>query len=218
MRQWRGSVEARLTSNETPIHMARLMHELNIILPDDAILVADGGFAAHWGGLLYDSKQPGRGFLPDRGFASIGYGLPGAMGAQLAAGDRTVVGITGDGGFNMVMGELETARRLKLGFTLIIVNNAASGYVKALQHLMYGSGSYQSSDLTEVNYAAVAEALGCHGLRVEQADALADALRAAIAERDRPSVLDVVVTRDPAKMLPAVDNRTVQVKQGDRVA
>ena len=65
--------------------MGRLMGELNRLMPADGILVADGGFAAHWGGLLYDTKQAGRGFVPDRGFASIGYGLPGAMGAALAA-------------------------------------------------------------------------------------------------------------------------------------
>ena len=65
--------------------MARLLDELNRLMPADGILVADGGFAAHWGGLLYDTKQPGRGFVPDRGFASIGYGLPGAIGAALAA-------------------------------------------------------------------------------------------------------------------------------------
>ena len=109
MADWRESVQARLNSAEVPVNMARLMHELNQTLPDDAVLIADGGFAAHWGGLLYDTKQAGRGFIPDRGFASIGYGLPGAMGAQLAAGERPVVSLTGDGGFNMTLGELETA-------------------------------------------------------------------------------------------------------------
>ncbi|MFC6216928.1 thiamine pyrophosphate-binding protein, partial [Fodinicurvata halophila] len=83
MQTWRASVDERLTSTEVPINMARLMHELNQRLPAEGILVADGGFAAHWGGLLYDTKQAGRGFVPDRGFASIGYGLPGAMGAAL---------------------------------------------------------------------------------------------------------------------------------------
>jgi len=221
MAAWRGDVDARLTSEERPINMARLMHELNRTLPADATLVADGGFAAHWGGLLYDTKRPGRGFVPDRGFASIGYGVPGGIGAALgAAHDRLgpVLALTGDGGFNMVMGELETARRLGIAFTVIVVNNAASGYVKALQHLMYGQGAYQSSDLAETNYAAVVEAFGCKGIRVERPEDLGPALRAAMAETGRPTVLDVVVTRDPAKMLPAVDNRTVQVKKGDRVA
>ncbi|MGE0716989.1 MAG: thiamine pyrophosphate-binding protein [Alphaproteobacteria bacterium] len=217
MAEWRKGVEARLTSDETPVNMARLLHELNLIMPADGILVADGGFAAHWGGLLYDTKQPGRGFVPDRGFASIGYGLPGAMGASLAAGGRKVVSLTGDGGFNMMIGELETARRMNLDFTIIVVNNAASGYVKALQHLMYGPGAYQASDLAETNYARVAEAFGCRGIRVEEPGSLAGALATALAAGG-PTVLDVVVTRDPAKMLPGVDNRTAQVKKGDRVA
>lgn len=219
MQVWHDEVAAeRLYSDETPINMARLITELNTHLPEDGHLIADGGFAAHWGGLLFNSKRARRTFVPDRGFASIGYGLPGAMGAQLANPDAVVVGLTGDGGFNMVLGELETARRMKLGITVIVVNNAASGYVKALQHLMYGEGNYQSSDLAETNYAKLAEAMGCHGIRVEDPADIADALKAAFAEKDRPSVIDVMVTRDPAKMLPAVDNRTVQVKKGDRVA
>ncbi len=218
MAAWRQDVSDRLHSDETPVHMARLITELNRALPDDGYLVADGGFAAHWSGLLYDTKRAGRGFVPDRGFASIGYGLPGAMGAQLAAPDAIVVGLTGDGGFNMVLGELETARRMQLGLTIIVVNNAASGYVKALQHLMYGEGSYQSSDLSETNYANVADAMGCHGLRVDAPGELPAALAAAFAETSRPSVIDVMVTRDPAKMLPAVDNRAAVVKKGDRVA
>lgn len=217
MTEWRHSVEGRLTSDETPVSMARLVHELNAVMPEDGLLVADGGFAAHWGALLYDTKKAGRGFVPDRGFASIGYGLPGAIGAALAAPGRPVVGLTGDGGFNMVMGELETARRLGLPLTVIVVNNAASGYVKALQHLMYGEGSYQSSDLAEMNYAKVAEALGCSGIRVERPEELKAALAKGIAGKG-PTLIDVVVTRDPAKMLPGVDNRTVQARKGDRVA
>jgi acetolactate synthase I/II/III large subunit len=217
MAKWREDVAERLISDETPVSMARLLNELNALMPADGILVADGGFAAHWGGLLYDTKQPGRGFVPDRGFASIGYGLPGAMGASLAAPGRAVVSLTGDGGFNMMIGELETARRLALDLTVIVVNNAASGYVKALQHLMYGVGAYHASDLAETNYAKVAEAMGCHGVRVERPAELAGALRSALAGKG-PSVVDVVVTRDPAKMLPAVDNRAVEVKKGDRVA
>ncbi len=218
MDKWRKDVSARLQSAESPVNMARLITELNTHLPEDGYLIADGGFAAHWSGLLFDTKKHGRHFVPDRGFASIGYGLPGAMGVQLAMPDATVVGLTGDGGFNMVLGELETARRLKLGITIIVVNNAASGYVKALQHLMYGEGNYQSSDLAETDYAAVANAMGCHGIRVSQPGELAAALHEAFAEKNRPSIIDVMVTRDPAKMLPAVDNRTVKVKKGDRVA
>jgi acetolactate synthase-1/2/3 large subunit len=217
MAAWREEAAPRLDSAERPIHMARLCRELNKALPANSILVADGGFAGHWTGLLYDTKSPGRHFIPDRGLASIGYGLPGGIGAALAAPATPVVAITGDGGFNMMLGELETARRAGIGLTIVVVNNAASGYVKALQHAMF-RGRYQSSDLVEMDYAAIARAMGCNGIRVEDPDQLGTALRTGLGERARPTVLDVVVTRDPARMLPAVDNRTVEIKQGDRVA
>jgi len=217
MRAWQNDAAPRLNSRDRPVHMARLCRELNKTLPEDAILVADGGFAGHWTGLLYDTKRPGRHFIPDRGFASIGYGLPGGLGAALAAPDRPVVAISGDGGFNMTLGELETARRAGCGLTVIVVNNAASGYVKALQHAMMG-GRYQSADLIEMDYAAIARTMGCGGIRVEDPETLSSALRQGMEERDRPTVIDVVVTRDPSQMLPAVDNRTVEIKRGDRVA
>ena len=209
MAEWRESVAPRLSSDEVPVNMARLIHEFNRILPDDALLVADGGFAAHWAGLLYDTRRPGRGFVPDRGFASIGYGLPGSIGAKLAAPERPVVGLTGDAGFNMSLGELETARRLGLDVTIVVVNNAASGYVKALQHLVYGEDGYQSSDLVETDYARVAEAMGCRGIRVSHPADIAPAIAAALAGGDGPSVIDVLVTREPARMLPGVDSRAV---------
>jgi acetolactate synthase-1/2/3 large subunit len=214
---WQEDAAPRLNSGERPINMARLCRELNRALPTDSILVADGGFAGHWTGLLYDTKSPGRHFIPDRGLASIGYGLPGGIGAALAAPATPVVAITGDGGFNMMLGELETARRAGVGLTVVVVNNAASGYVKALQHAMF-RGRYQSSDLVEMDYAAIARAMGCNGVRVEDPERLGEALKTGLAERTRPTVLDVVVTRDPARMLPAVDNRTVEIRQGDRVA
>ena len=217
MKAWEDDAAPRLNSRERPVHMARLCRELNRTLPADALLVADGGFAGHWTGLLYDTKIAGRHFIPDRGFASIGYGLPGGIGASLAAPGRPVVAISGDGGFNMTLGELETARRVGSGLTIIVVNNAASGYVKALQHAMMG-GRYQSADLIEMDYAAIARTMGCGGIRVEDPEALSPALQRGMEERDRPTVIDVVVTRDPAQMLPAVDNRAVEIKRGDRVA
>lgn len=218
MQVWREGVTERLESDEVPVSMARLMSEINLALPADGYLVADGGFAAHWGGLLFNTKQPGRSFVPDRGFASIGYGLPGAMGVALAAPGKRVMSLTGDGGFNMMLGEIETARRMGLTFTIIIVNNAASGYVKALQHLVYGAGNYHASDLAETDYAAAARVLGCNGIRVEQPGDLAAAFAQASTLKG-PTVIDVVVTRDPAKMLPGVDNRAAaKMKQGDRPA
>lgn len=214
---WREGAADRLQSREVPINVGRLMGELNTVLPSDAVLVADGGFAAHWGGLFFDTKAAGRHFVADRGFASIGYGVPGAIGTQLGVGPtRRVVTLTGDGGFNMTMGELETARRVGANFVTCVLNNAASGYVKALQHAVYGPGNYQSSDLVEMDYAAIAKAMGCTSIRVTEPAALAPALQAGLDNTATPTVIDIVVTRDPAKMLPGVDNRALKVEKGDR--
>src|SRR5262249_4583755 len=157
MATWRGEAALRLDLSERPIHMARLCRELNNALPAGSILVSGGGFSRHWTGLLFDTQAAGRHFIPHCGLASIGYWLPGGIGAALAAPQTPVVAITGDGGFNMMLGELETARRAGIGLTIVVVNNAASGYVKALQYAMF-RGRYQSSDLVEMDYAAIARA------------------------------------------------------------
>jgi len=217
MAAWREGARDRMESKEAPINVGRLMGELNKVMPADGIVVADGGFAAHWAGLLFDTRASGRYFLPDRGFASIGYGVPGGIGAQLGAGaTRRVVALTGDGGFNMSLGELETARRLGANFVAVVFNNAASGYVKALQHAVYGTGRYQSSDLMQLNYADIARGFGCLGIRVDDPEQLNAALREGLANTSTVTVIDVAVTRDPAKMLPATDNRTLKVEKGDR--
>jgi acetolactate synthase-1/2/3 large subunit len=216
MREWADGASGKLNSAARPINVGRLISAINAVLPEDGILVADGGFAAHWAGMFFDTKRAGRGFVADRGLASIGYGLPGSLGAQLAAGDRRVVGLTGDGGLNMTLGELETAKRADAPFVLCVINNAASGYVKALQHSVYGKGNYQSSDLVEMDYASIAKAMGCHGVRVEDPSQLDNAVSEGLENRSSPTILDIVVTRDPAEMLPGVDSRTLVVAKGDR--
>jgi acetolactate synthase-1/2/3 large subunit len=212
---WHASVGKAYASRDGVVSMAALFGALNAVSPADAIVVTDGGFASHWGGLFYDTKLAGRGFVADRGFASIGYGLPGAVGASLAS-ERPVVGVTGDGGLNMSLGTLETAIRTGVSFTLLVVNNAASGYVKALQHSVYGTGAYQSSDLVELDYSRLADAFGCRGFRVDESGELESAIQRGLGG-DGPTIVDVVVTRDPAEMLPGVDHRAAAVSVGDHL-
>jgi acetolactate synthase-1/2/3 large subunit len=213
---WFAEVSPRLTTNERPTSVARLVHELNHVMPPEGVLVADGGFASHWTGLLFDTKRAGRMFVADRGFASIGYGLPAGIGARLATPPgRPVVAITGDGGLNMALGELETAVRIGLPLTLIVINNAASGYVKALQHSMLDA-RYQSADLTLLDYAAIAREIGWDATRVDEPDVLRNVLKKAILSPERPTMVDVRVTRDPGKMLPGVDQRVLS-RRGSEV-
>ena len=189
------------------------------VMPADGILVADGGFAAHWAGLLYDTKQAGRGFVPDRGFASIGYGLPGAIGAALAGKGRPVVSLTGDGGFNMTHrragdgaahGRRLRRRRLQQR-GLGLREGAAAPHVRGRRLSVVRPRRDRTMPRSPRPWAAAASA--SRSPRISPAPS-----RTASRPRAFPIVIDVVVTRDPAKMLPAVDNRTVQVKKGDRVA
>jgi acetolactate synthase I/II/III large subunit len=98
----------------------------------------------------------------------------------------------------------------------VVFNNASSGYVKALQHAVYGAGNYQSSDLVELDYAQIARGFGCLGIRVADPEKLQAALQEGLANTSTPTIIDAVVTRDPARMLPAADNRTLKVEKGDR--
>jgi acetolactate synthase-1/2/3 large subunit len=206
---WLETVEVKRQSEETPIHMARLLAELREAAPPETILVADGGFAAHWSALLYDVPA-GRSYIANRGHAAIGYGLPGAIGAKLAAPDRPVVALCGDNGFAMSVAELETARRVGANVISVVVNNQALGYVKALQSSMYAD-RFISVDFEDVRYSKVATAFGAEGREVETPEALGPTLREAFdAAVEVPYVIDVMTTTDPREMLPGVDARTQQ--------
>ena len=209
-RAWRASAQESYLSDEAPTHVARILHELRQVLPADSVVVADGGFAAHWSALLLDIPIAGRHYVANRGHAAIGYGLPGALGAQLAAPNVPVVALCGDNGFAMALAELETARREGLPITVIVIDNAALGYVKALQHGLYDD-RFISADFLETDYADVARSFGCFGARVESPATLRDALREALTS-DLPAVVDVMTTRDASRMLPGVDSRTLRTQ------
>ena len=111
----------------------------------------------------------------------------------------------------MTLGDLETAARLKVPLTVIVVNNAASGYIKALQHAMFG-GRYQSSDLSDLNYATVAESLGCRGIRVTDPDKLADAFGEALGER-RAQGAGLIVDLLQRRFQATVESRAVRSEE-----
>jgi acetolactate synthase-1/2/3 large subunit len=203
--KWQETALPKYRSKESPLHMARVIREVQEAMPSGSILVADGGFAAHWSALLFDAAWVGRSYIANRGHAAIGYGLPGAIGAKLAAPDRTVFALCGDNGFAMAALELETAKRAGANVVVVVVNNQTLGYIKALQHGLYNR-RYISVDFLDVDYAGLARSIGCYGQRVTEPAALAPALSEAIGA-GVPAVLDVAITRDAGKMLPGIDRR-----------
>ena len=137
-------------------------------------------------------------FLAGRGLAGLGWGFPAALGAKLAAPGSDVFCLTGDGGFAHMWSELETANRMGIKVTVIVLNNQILGYQWHAEDVLYG-GHTDACQLSPVDHAAIAKACGCNGIRVETAEAFAPALQAALAS-DTTTVIDVVT--DPRAFPP----------------
>jgi acetolactate synthase-1/2/3 large subunit len=187
---------AELSSDAEPMRPERLVSELSAHLPADALVVADTGHAGMWTAGMLDLKA-GQGYL--RAAGSLGWGLPAAIGAQLAAPQRPVVLFTGDGGFWYHASELETAVRWKV--PLIIVVNDNSSLNQEVRPYTKGYGGelrgkhHELWHFEEIDLAALAESFGATGIRVTKPSDLGAAIARA-TEIGGPVVIDAVSARD----------------------
>ncbi|HSQ02761.1 MAG TPA: thiamine pyrophosphate-binding protein [Burkholderiales bacterium] len=192
---WRGQAEPKRNSDAVPIHPARICKELTEVLPANGVLVSDTGHAGMWTSQMVDLRQPGQRYIRCAG--SLGWGLPGAMGVKCALPDRPVLCFTGDGGMYYHLPELETALRYGINLVVLVNNNAAlSQEFPSLNRNYDGKLRGHSDELWrfrhDFNFAKVAEAIGCTGLRVESPGEIKGALQKAFAIKDKPVVVEVV--------------------------
>jgi acetolactate synthase-1/2/3 large subunit len=124
----------------------------------------------------------------------MGFGLPAAIGAQVAKPDMTVIDIDGDSSFNMTMNELCTAVQYELPVKVCILNNGYMGMVRQWQELFYGK-RYSKSSLRNPNFAAVAEAFGATGMVVEKKSEVRSAVDKMLKTKG-PCVVDFRVERE----------------------
>lgn len=189
------------TSDAFPMMPERILADLRSVMPRDAILTSDVGWNKNGVAQQFDILTPGSILIPG-GFATMGFGPPAAIGAKMAAPERTVISLVGDGGFGQNPAMLATAVAENTPVIWIIMNNNAYGTIAGLQKANYGlthgttfpkaaSGEEQTPD-----YAAIARAYGCDGLRVASAAGFKPALAAAIAS-GRPTVIDVAMVNNP---------------------
>lgn len=176
-------------ANTSPVHPLQVIRALRLTMGPDDVIICDSGFNQIWGGQYFEVRQPGRTYMGPRGFGVMGFSFPAAIGAHLANPKRRAVALCGDGGFSMVLQELETARRIGTPVVVCIMNNNNLEYVKQNQRILYDS-RFISADHTELNFADIAKAFGCHGIRVESSGELEGALREAL-ECGQPTVVDV---------------------------
>jgi acetolactate synthase-1/2/3 large subunit len=183
---------------DTPVRPERLMHELDGLIDERTIVVADASYSSIWIANYLTARAAGARFITPRGLAGLGWGLPMAIGAQMAAPDRRVVCVTGDGGFAHCWSELETTVRLQLPITLIVLNNQILGYQKDAEDAIFGAHT-DAVYFHPVDHAAIARACGAAGVRIETASQFLPALRGAL-QHDGPTVLDAII--DPTAKPP----------------
>ncbi len=181
----------RKVEHLTPIHPEFAAAVLDDMAADDAVFTADTGMCNVWTA-RYVTPNGRRRLIGSFLHGSMANALPHAIGAAFAYPGRQVIGVCGDGGLSMLMGELLTVATYRLPVKLVVFNNSTLGMVK-LEMLVNGLPS-TGTDVPVANYAAVAEAVGIKGIRVERGEDLADAYRQAFAE---PGPVLVEVITDP---------------------
>ena len=185
------------TSTKAPIRPERFMAELEKQLADDHIIVADASFSSIWISNYLTAKADRR-FITPRGQAGLGWGFPLAMGARLGRPQRPVFAVVGDGGFAHVWSELETCRRHGIKVVVAVMNNAILGYQLHAEDA--GLGRHTNvCEFAPVDHAAIAQACGITGIRVEHPDQIAAAITQALAA-EGAVVIDVIA--DPNAMPP----------------
>jgi acetolactate synthase-1/2/3 large subunit len=158
-----------------------------------AVLVADVGQHQMFAALHFGYARP-KSFFTTGGLGTMGYAVPAAMGVKLARPDEPVWAVVGDGGFQMSAPELSTLVAEQVNLKIAVLNNGYLGMVRQWQELFY-EGNYSHSRLPQPDFARLAEAHGCVGLRVTRAADVRPAVEAALAARG-PVVLDFTVVEE----------------------
>ena len=193
------------------VNPARFFRALRARLPDDGIVVADDGNHTFLAAELMPIHAP-RCFFSPSDFNSMGYCIPGVIGAKLARPEATVVGLMGDGSFGMSAGELETVGRLGLPLVIVQFNNGCFGWIKVLQEL-FREGRHFGVDFCDVDHAAIARGFGLVGMRVTEPDDLVPALHEAFA-CGGPAFVDVVTESENEELPPVA--RWQKARQEER--
>jgi acetolactate synthase I/II/III large subunit len=190
------------------------------VFPDDTVWVFDGGNTAVWSHFFHEVKRPGS-VISTFKFGHLGAGVPQGLGARIAAPERPVCVLTGDGAFGMQPQEIETAVRLDLPIVVVVLADRQWGMVKMSQQIAVAplktvarklvldeplpEGATVYADLMDVDYAAMARAMGAHGERVGTTDELRPALERSLAS-GKPAVVHVDVDRDEHLWAPGLRN------------
>ena len=195
--QWERHVAPSRAADAVPLHPARVLAELRAVLPADGILLSDVGAHHNWIVQEWQPGGPGT-LLQSWGFAAMGFGVAGVLGARLAAPSRAVAAVVGDGGFLMLPSAVATAVQYGLPAIWLVWNNGGFISIRDQQRGFFGqelATSFRhaaSGAPYQCDFAAMARAMGADGMRAETAADLGAALKTAL-DSGHPTVIDVPV-------------------------
>ncbi|MHB1936747.1 MAG: thiamine pyrophosphate-binding protein [Acidobacteriaceae bacterium] len=199
--KWEAATVPPRSSDAIPIRPERIVADLRKTVPADGIVLVDVGGHHNWLVAEYEASTT-RTFLQTWGFASMGFAVAGALGAKLAAPERPVVSVCGDGAFMMNISAVLTAVEYDIPAVWLVWNNFGYGSIRDQQRGYFGKDRELATSFTDSNgnlfsadYAMMARSMGAAGETVERPADLIPQLQAAIAS-GRPTVLDVRVDRE----------------------
>ena len=199
MKEWNKGLEVEGTNMAIPMKPQVVGWELGKRTKENAIIVSDSGTnTTVWA--RYMPAKKGQMHSCSGNLATMACGLPYAIAAQIAFPDRQVIGVVGDGGFTMLMGEIITAVAYKLPIKLVIIKNNTLGQIKWEQMVFQGNPEYQC-ELFPIDFVALAKAVGAEGVRIDDPKTAGQQFDRALA-MPGPVIIEAVV--DPlTAMLPA---------------
>ena len=194
IKSWQRSQPLRFSGSPNQIKPQSVIRELHRLTNGDALVTTDVGQHQMWVAQFYPFNRS-RQLITSGGLGTMGFGLPAAIGAQLALRNQQVVAVVGDGGFQMTNQELSTAVQYQLPVKIVIMNNGYLGMVRQWQEMFYDR-TYSEVDISIApDFVKLAEAYGATGLRAETPDELHDVLRAGLNHKG-VVVMDIVVSKE----------------------
>ncbi len=203
IRQWKHSQPLSWQPSETHLKPQQVVQKLCSITKGDAIICTEVGQNQMWAAQFYNHDKP-RTFITSGGLGTMGYGLPAAMGAQIAFPDKLVVDIAGDGSIQMNIQEMATLVENRLPVKILILNNTYLGMVRQWQELFYKRNYSFTNMKGQPDFVKLAEAYGAEGYRIRTEAELENTLARALASPN-PAIIDVAVEpeEDVYPMVPA---------------
>jgi pyruvate oxidase len=194
-KRWELKKQAEIDSDTPPVRGPQIMHALQELVDPDAIIANDVGDNTLW--FARNFVATNQQILMSGYVASMGFGLPAALAAQLTYPKRQVVCTTGDGGFTMVMGDFATAVANDLPITVVLLNNSKLAMIENEQD--NDSMPHFATDLQRIDFARYADACGGEGLTVDDPRELKDTLKKVLSSK-RPTLVDIIT--DPLRRWP----------------